>query len=82
MKKTVDADIVEMFVNGVLHSLDLLESHLKGNNLLGIEKELTNAKGELHALLRDLEKLDSTYRIHEYHDTGRESTDEPKPDQP
>jgi len=53
---TLDADIVEMFVNGVLHSLELLESHLKENNLLGAEKELINAKGELHALMREIEK--------------------------
>ena len=59
MKKTVDADIVEMFVNGVLHSLDLLEAHLRANKLDAVEIELINAKSELHYLLRELEASES-----------------------
>ena len=80
--KTIEVYVVEGFVKGVLHLLDLLEAHLRANKLDAVEIELINAKGELQALLRELDTIEPTYRTHEYRDTGRRNTDETKPDEP
>ena len=54
--KTIEVGIVEIYVKGVLHSLDLIEHHLKDNNQHAAEIELSNAKSELIYLLRELEE--------------------------
>lgn len=52
--KTIEVSIVELYVNGVLHSLDLAGYHLEKNNQRSAQIEIENAKVELRALSQDL----------------------------
>ena len=52
--KTIEIGIVEMYVNGVLHTLDLTGHHLEKNNQHSTQIEIENAKVELRALSQDL----------------------------
>lgn len=53
--KTIDTEDVKPYVNGVLHSLDLVKQHMEAGNERGAQIELENAKRELIALLDELE---------------------------
>lgn len=52
--KTIEVSVVETYVNGVLHSLDLAGYHLGENNQRSTQIEIENAKVELRALSQDL----------------------------
>lgn len=56
---TIDVHAVEVFVKGALHSIKLVEAHLKRNNQHAAEIELINAKSELNFLLKELERSKS-----------------------
>jgi len=45
---------VGIHVNGIIHSLELAQHHLKTGNQRGIEVEIYNALDELQALREDL----------------------------
>jgi hypothetical protein len=58
--KFIDTETVRIHVNGIVHSLELAQHHVKIDNRHGIEVEIYNALDELQVLREELDEPQGT----------------------